>query len=90
MWIDHRVLDPGVDEAVPEDIHETHQTLRLAGHDPTQAVPRRQFDPVPLGFGEDPRIERLGMEHVDLIVGKVTAPLVANAHRETVGELGAR
>jgi hypothetical protein len=50
---DHRVLQPSVDETVPEGVDEAHERGTVTGDDPPEAVALQLLDPVPLVFGVD-------------------------------------
>ena len=77
---DHRVLDPGVDEAVPRHVDEADQRRAVAGDDPAEAVRLHLLLPVPFGRVEDLGVERLGVEAIDLVVRERAAPLVRDRH----------
>jgi hypothetical protein len=48
----HRVLEPGMNQAVPEDVDEPNKLPVVPRDDPPEAVPMDLFDPVPLGLIE--------------------------------------
>src|SRR5262245_20803789 len=79
---DHRVLDPGVDDAVPDDVDEADERGAVARDDPAEAVRCDLLAPVPLRLVVDLRPERLGVEAVDLVVAEPAAPLVADHGRD--------
>ena len=45
---DHGVLQPCVDQAIPEDIDESDEDSAVAGYHPAEAVLVHELDPVPL------------------------------------------
>ena len=73
---DHDVLEVGVHEAIPEDVHEADETRPVAGDDPPEAVALALLDPVPLRLVVQPSPERLSMHRVDLDVRELPAPRV--------------
>jgi hypothetical protein len=54
---DDRVLQPGVNQPVPKDVHKADQAVPVPSDDPPQAVPVDLIDPVPLGPVEDARFD---------------------------------
>ena len=72
----HDVLDPRVDEAVPEHVDEAHEGVAVAGDHPSQALALCESSPVPLGLVEDASLEGFRVERVHLCVGEGTTPLV--------------
>ena len=85
---DHDILNPGVDQAVPDHVHKTNQSITLASGYPTQAVVGDELTPFPFRLGEDPRFKCFGVELIDLLVGELATPLVSDwtirKHVETI------
>ena len=59
---DHRVLQPGMYQAVPHDVDEPHELIAVTRHDPSEAVLLEKLDPVPFLRGVDPSVERFGVQ----------------------------
>ena len=67
VGVDHDVFDERMDQAVPQDVDEADEAVVVSCDDPAEAVPFGLIDPVPLGFVEQPRLERGCVEGVDLV-----------------------
>lgn len=78
--IRHHVLDPGVNEAVPEDIGKADKLRTVPGGHPAQAVALAEVEPIPLLVGERSMSERGRMQGVHLGVREISAPCVFNCH----------
>ena len=76
----YRVLQPGVNQAVPKDVHKADQAVPVPSNDPPQAVPVDLIDPVPLGLVEDARFERFSMKLVQFDVVEPAPPPVCDRH----------
>jgi hypothetical protein len=77
---DHRVLQPGVNQAVPKDVHKADQAVPVPSDDPPQAVPVDLIDPVPLGLVENARFECFSVKLVQFHVLERAPPLVCDCH----------
>lgn len=78
---DHSVLQPGMNEAVPEHVDEADEFAAIAGHHPAEAVLVDKLHPVPLGLVKQPGIEGFGMQRIDLVIRESAPPLVADRHQ---------
>jgi hypothetical protein len=77
---DHRVLNPGMRNAIPYDVDKSDDASVLSCNDPTEAVLRDEVIPVPFGVGVHARVKGFGVECVDLCVLKGSAPFVTQRH----------
>ena len=76
----HDVLDPGVNEAVPNNIDKADQRVPVACDHPAKAVPVDLTPPVLLIVCEHPSFKRLGVQRIQLFVSEIPAPVVVNTH----------
>jgi len=82
---DHRVLNPGMDETVPDDVDESDEVAFVTGSNPPKGAPGQDGSPIsPLGRS---RVERLGVKTIDLGIVEVVPPPVGDG-TETSCALG--
>lgn len=81
---DHRVLDPRVHQAIPDDIHEANEPVAVPRRDPAEAVFANEFLPAPFRLVEDSSLEGFSMELVDLSVVEVAPPFARDRHGLTL------
>jgi hypothetical protein len=67
---DHGVLQPRVNQAIPQHVDETHQLGAFPGDYSAQAVAVDKLDPVPSLFLEHPGVEGFGVQRVNLLIGE--------------------
>src|SRR5439155_2102494 len=84
---DHRVLNPGMDETVPQHVDETDQLGVFSCHNPAEAMLIHEFLPVPLRPIVDRSLECFGVKLVQLPVIEVTAPRGGDRHLVTLVDL---
>lgn len=77
---DHGVLQPRVNQAIPQHVDETHQLGAFPGDYPAQAVEVDKLDLVPFRFLEHPGIEGFGVQRVNLLIGESAPPFVHRRH----------
>ena len=80
---DHRVLDPGMHETVPEHVDETDEPGVLSCHYPADAVLVHELHPVPLSLIEDTSLEGFGVKFIQLVVVEVATPSVGDRYFAT-------
>ena len=78
----HRVLNPGVDEAIPSHVHEPNQSSLVTSSNPSETLLGEGGLPVPRLRSSGP--ERLNMKAIDLCVLTVATPPVADRHRLSI------
>ena len=77
----HDVLQPGVNETIPQDVREADKVPVVPCDDPPKAVSRDLLDPVPFRLLEEARCERFSVQRVYLGVLERAAPVVSDRHR---------
>ena len=80
LFSNHHVLDPGVYEAVPNDIGEADQSAINSSDDPAETVVLDELSPVPLVIAKQAGAERSSVEFVDLVVIKLSSPGDLDVH----------
>ncbi len=63
---DHRVLNPGMDETVPQHVDEADELGVVSCHYPAEAVLIHEFLPVPLSLIVDTSLEGFRVKLVEL------------------------
>jgi hypothetical protein len=81
---DDRVLNPGMNEAIPENVYETDKFGVVSRHYPAEAVLMNQFVAVPLSLVVDTGLESFGVKLVQLTVIELAAPRVGDRHVVTL------
>jgi hypothetical protein len=77
---DHGVLQPRMNQAIPQHVDESHQLGAFPGDYPAQAVEVDKLDLVPFRFLEHPGIEGFGVQRVNLLIGESAPPFVHRRH----------
>ena len=76
----HHVLDPRVDEAIPQDVDESDEIGAVPCSDPAQAVTLTGAEPIPLFVGERSMTEGGSVQYARLGVREIPAPGVLDRH----------
>lgn len=78
----HGVLQPRMNEAIPEHVDEADKIGSISRDYPAEAMPVHKVSPVPFGVVVDLRAERLGVQRIDLLVSEKAPPLVDRGHKD--------
>ena len=76
----HHVLDPGVHEAVPDDVGEADESAIDSSDDPSETVVLDELIPVPFVVAIQAGAKRSSVELVDFLVRKPSAPGDVDVH----------
>jgi hypothetical protein len=80
----HDVLQPCMDQAIPEHVDETDHISAVAGYYPAKAVPVDKLDPAPPRPVVNPVTEGLGVQRSDLMIEESAPPLVDHYHQASL------